>query len=254
MALSDVSKEDVRKAIEEYRHIGEELFLKTYRFKKGKYWLIEEGRPYASKAILGVAHNKFTCERIGSKDYISTWMGAKRKKRLSGGKQTKKILEQEQLGFKVEHIPRKTTDSVKNTAALLPQEEPHSRSKGKNTGSVEHAKNLILFGPPGTGKTWKATRLALAIVRGAEAEEVEKEEGAQQEAERLRFGHDNPDGRIGMVTFHQNYSYEDFVEGIRPRLDGKGIAYELRQGIFLKTSNHSKTSVGSPPRRTRMGL
>lgn len=109
-----------------------------------------------------------------------------------------------------------------------------------------HAKNLILFGPPGTGKTWKATRLALAIVRGVEFEKVEGEEGAQQEAQRLRFNPENPDGRIGMVTFHQNYSYEDFVEGIRPRLKGEGIAYELRRGIFRRMA---KAAASNPDSR-----
>jgi len=120
------------------------------------------------------------------------------------------------------------------TFELLKRLGPDGGHGNGPNGGVADAKNLILFGPPGTGKTWKATRLALAIVRGVEAEEVEKEEGAQQEAESLRFGPGNSDGRIGMVTFHQNYSYEDFVEGIRPRLEGEGIAYELRQGIFRR--------------------
>ena len=110
----------------------------------------------------------------------------------------------------------------------------HDRKREKNAGSVDNAKNRILFGPPGTGKTWKATRLALAIVRGVDVLEVEGEVGAQQEAQSLRFTSGNPGGRIGMVTFHQNYSYEDFVEGIRPRLAGEGIAYELRPGIFRR--------------------
>ena len=142
-----------------------------------------------------------------------------------------------------------STDSYQATFDLLSSlgtsAETHSSQPGgevrdndpmrqEKTVSAEHALNRILYGPPGTGKTWKATRLALAIVRGVEFERVEGEEGAQQEAQRLRFNLDNPDGRIGMVTFHQNYSYEDFVEGIRPRLAGESLAYELRPGIFRR--------------------
>ena len=111
------------------------------------------------------------------------------------------------------------------------------RTREENTDSVDHAKNLILYGPPGTGKTWKATRLALAIVRGVVFERVEGDEGAQREVQNLRFNPENPDGRIEMVTFHQNYSYEDFVEGIRPRLRGEGIAYELRRGTFRRMAD-----------------
>ena len=40
-----------------------------------------------------------------------------------------------------------------------------------------------------------------------------------------------------MVTFHQNFSYEDFIEGIRPTLTGSDIAYELRDGIFKCIAN-----------------
>ncbi len=124
--------------------------------------------------------------------------------------------------------------------------EKDNRENSPNDSGVTHAKNQILFGPPGTGKTWKATRLALAILRGVEVAEVEAEEGARKEAEGQRFGPDNPDGRIGMVTFHQNYSYEDFVEGIRPKLEGKGIAYELSQGIFRRMA---ETAANNPDSR-----
>ena len=93
MALSDVSKEDVRGAIKEYKDIGKERFLKTYRFRSGRYWLIHEGSCYESKAILGVAHDKFTCERINSMDYITRWKRDPDRGRFSGGEQTKRTLE-----------------------------------------------------------------------------------------------------------------------------------------------------------------
>jgi MoxR-like ATPase/mRNA-degrading endonuclease RelE of RelBE toxin-antitoxin system len=65
-------------------------------------------------------------------------------------------------------------------------------------------KNVILLGAPGTGKTYVAKRLAFSII-----------------------GHKN-ENRVQMVQFHQNFAYEDFIEGYRP-VDGK---FELESGIF----------------------
>lgn len=92
MALSDVSQQDVLQAIKEYRDIGQERFLATYRFRSGKYWLIHEGSRYESKAVLGVAHDKFACKRVNSSDYITRWKLSQDRGRFSGGQQTRKTL------------------------------------------------------------------------------------------------------------------------------------------------------------------
>ncbi|MYI85051.1 MAG: AAA domain-containing protein [Rhodothermaceae bacterium] len=94
-----------------------------------------------------------------------------------------------------------------------------------------HKLNQILYGPPGTGKTYSTTARAMAIVKGIKLEEVTEEH--RKEFRDLRFDSNKGSGQIEMVTFHQNYSYEDFVEGIRPSLGEEGgLDYELRPGVF----------------------
>lgn len=112
----------------------------------------------------------------------------------------------------------------------------------KYMSSVEplerHPLNQILYGPPGTGKTWNAVNHAMAIVKGAKLDEIGDEDRAQFHA--FRFDPEAGIGQITMVTFHQSFSYEDFVEGIRPRLDGEEIGYELRDGVFKRIANAAR--------------
>lgn len=88
--------------------------------------------------------------------------------------------------------------------------------------------NIILYGPPGTGKTWKTVEKALELIV-PEWKEKPREEQVQRYRELL------DEGRIALVTFHQSYGYEEFVEGIRPVLDeggGKDVRYTLQAGAF----------------------
>ncbi len=89
--------------------------------------------------------------------------------------------------------------------------------------------NTILYGPPGTGKTYATFRKAVEICDGPEA--VAAMDGDTLKA---RYAELREAGRIGFVTFHQSYSYEEFVEGLRPEGgDGEaGFTLEPRNGVL----------------------
>ncbi|TIX93577.1 AAA family ATPase [Rhizobium sp. P44RR-XXIV] len=97
--------------------------------------------------------------------------------------------------------------------------------------------NLILYGPPGTGKTY---RTALEAVRlcDPQADYPGTTEGRAALMEQYRKL--EAEKRIAFVTFHQNYDYENFVEGLRPETgeasenDGATAGFRLvpRPGIF----------------------
>lgn len=100
---------------------------------------------------------------------------------------------------------------------LIHQETKSMELINNQIGTVlESAKNLILYGAPGTGKTYLAKQMAKQMI-GVETDD------ALYKSEQFAF-----------VQFHPSYDYTDFVEGLRPiRTDGSvGIGFELRDGVF----------------------
>ncbi len=97
---------------------------------------------------------------------------------------------------------------------------------------VEFQKNQILFGPPGTGKTFRSIKLALEIIND---DEERKLDWNNWDACKSLYNRRVNEGRIGFVTFHQSMSYEDFIEGIKPvepTSDEENLSYAIQDGIF----------------------
>ena len=97
--------------------------------------------------------------------------------------------------------------------------------------------NLILHGPPGTGKTYLSINYALAIIENRSLEELSYE---NRHDLRARFDDYVQAGMIHFVTFHQSMTYEDFVEGIKPQLENGQVNYVIEQGIFKQICMEAK--------------
>lgn len=95
--------------------------------------------------------------------------------------------------------------------------------------------NTILYGPPGTGKTYNTVNKALEIIDNEFLKEnIGNRQALNERFRSLRFNPETEEGQIAFITFHQSLSYEDFIEGIKPKKnDGEEtISYEVCDGLF----------------------
>jgi hypothetical protein len=100
--------------------------------------------------------------------------------------------------------------------------------------------NQILFGPPGTGKTFNTINYALSIIENKSIELIEQESRIDL-LKRFKKYRDNK--QIEFTTFHQSMSYEDFVEGIKPLKpndEDTFVKYEVMPGIFKALCEKAK--------------
>ena len=132
-----------------------------------------------------------------------------------------------------------------NPNASEPETDPMANSHRLKDTRL-HPLNQILYGPPGTGKTWNTVDYALAIIEDESVDTISKN---SREGNLQRFNDWKQKGQIQMVTFHQNYNYEDFIEGIRPVLDDEvngNIEYELSRGVFREISERASENRWRP--------
>ena len=96
-------------------------------------------------------------------------------------------------------------------------------TKEKSKNLLEKKKQIILYGPAGTGKTY-STKQIIENHSDEDYEDLRKEE------------------RVEFITFHQSFAYEEFIEGIKPGLENEDeeLKYEIKNGIFKEICKRIK--------------
>ncbi|MGJ0485377.1 MAG: hypothetical protein ACR65R_12755 [Methylomicrobium sp.] len=122
-----------------------------------------------------------------------------------------------------------TIDIREKTSDKALVKEPAPKATEANEPMTTSSLNQILFGPPGTGKTYTTIEAALKIVDSAF---FINNSTPSREAQKKRFDDLSVAGQIRFVTFHQSFSYEDFVEGLRASSENGSILYSVEPGIF----------------------
>lgn len=90
--------------------------------------------------------------------------------------------------------------------------------------------NQIFYGPPGTGKTYHTILEAAKIV---------SQDVTLTYDRALDVFNEHLGSSIEFITFHQNYSYEDFIQGLRPDIDQKELSFNRADGVFSKMSTNA---------------
>ena len=99
------------------------------------------------------------------------------------------------------------------------------------SSQMNHPLNTILYGPPGTGKTYHTILKAAQIIENRTINDY---------SEALNIFNKHIGERIEFITFHQNYSYEDFIQGLRPDVENDGnLSFERKDGVFKRIADRA---------------
>ncbi|MCT7531330.1 McrB family protein [Aliarcobacter cryaerophilus] len=236
----------------DYKEPTEEDYLKaTEKYKesewtKSKRKVLINGNEYQIKAISCIAYG------------IANNLDSPANFYMFKTNQLKNLIEKNCKNFKI-------IDFINNSSHDYDEDEYNGEEDMPNEIEQIQPLNQILYGSPGTGKTYNTINKALEIIFSQDKEcgripedldkkfditQNTKDDKCQYETIKKSYkeAFDEEDrnalkqifeeykksGQIEFVTFHQSYGYEEFVEGIKAETKGENITYEVKSGIFKK--------------------
>lgn len=98
--------------------------------------------------------------------------------------------------------------------------------------------NYIVYGAPGTGKTYSMIENALAIIDNITLDEF-RANNTDRKANVNRYKELVKAEQIVFTTFHQNYGYEEFIQGLRPDKNSDTMKFETVDGVFKRIADRA---------------
>lgn len=229
---------------DENQNDEDELNLINYYDKtiaqKGVKWKLSMGlfwiRPYRY-INLDEQNRTFICNEKNNLNTVKSIFPNIEKGHVPNGKQYIDISNEckrlvESGNYKFKNFIEMSHCSWSNKSNNLPEDYIVDTKEGDDakvsSRNNQISKNTILYGPPGTGKTYNVCNKALEIIDHEKYKDIINNPSKRDEVVK-EFNKLKEDGLIGFCTFHQSYSYEDFVEGLRS--NGSG-GFEPKDGIF----------------------
>lgn len=100
--------------------------------------------------------------------------------------------------------------------------------------TLRRRKNIVLYGAPGTGKTFSIPEIA---VRLCDDSDYTRDE-LMKRYEQLKH-----EKRIAFTTFHQSMDYEDWIEGLKPVCENNQVTYDIEKGIFKQLCEEAERPI-----------
>lgn len=148
-------------------------------------------------------------------DMFCHWLLAVKKYNLAG-KESPRVDEIVEITTDVEQVELQLEYTLTQFADDTGFEEAQLK---RWVRAIGRKKQAILYSSPGTGKTYIAERLAKHLISST-------------------------DGFSELVQFHPAYSYEDFIQGIRPQSQDGQLTYPLVPGRFLEFCKEAESREG----------
>lgn len=143
-----------------------------------------------------------------------------------------------QLWALAEYLDKSPDLSLKLESWESERKKQITYSNKKIMNGIPVPLNKILYGPPGTGKTHNSINMSLEIIDP----EFYNENKNDRVAIKKRFDELLNSNRIGFVTFHQSFSYEDFVEGLKAGTENGVLNYDVEPGVFKSICERASSS------------